>query len=154
MLRMRLPMAGLTTVVVAALTVTGVALASNSTPPTPISPANGGTAKARQVALVVSDPGLAGKVATPIFLVVSHRRTIDTRGHLTPPRHCIARCDFAEMTRWKGHPGMWIYRAPYHYRGYWGVTPGTYFWQVYHFVPGCHPACMEYGAIRRFRVVG
>jgi hypothetical protein len=132
----------------------GVALASNSTPPRLSSPANGGTQKSGRVTLVAFDPGLTGNLATPIFLIVSDRRSLDRRGHLTVSRHCGSRCDFQEMKRWKGHPGYWIYRAPYRFPGYWGVTPGRYFWQVYHFVPGCRPSCVEYSAIRRFRVSG
>ena len=68
------------------------------------------------------------------------------------PKHCSVRCDFESLSRWKGHPGKWIYRAAYDFPGYWGVTAGTYYWQVSHFVPGCN--CEEYSGIRRFRVVG
>lgn len=154
MLQTRLRLAILTTAVTCMLALAGVALASNSTPPKLSSPANGGTLTSGKVALVVSDPGLTGNLATPIFLIVSDRRSLDRRGHLTVSKHCGSRCDFQEMKRWKGHPGKWIYRAPYSFPGYWGVTPGTYFWQVYHYVPSCRPACAEYSAIRKFRVLG
>ena len=43
------------------------------------------------------------------------------------------------MSRWKGHPGKWIYRAKYNFPGYWGVTAGTYYWQVHHFVARLQP---------------
>src|SRR5947209_13585438 len=137
MLATRLPLGVLTAAAVAMLVPAGVALASNSTPPKPLSPANGGTQRSGKVALVVSDPGLSGPLATPIFLAVSDKRSLDRHGHLTTSKHCNSRCDFQEMVRWKGHPGMWTYRAPYNSPGYWGLTPGTYFWQVYHFVPSC-----------------
>jgi hypothetical protein len=150
--RLRLAVVGV--IVVFALAVASVGLASNSTPPKLVSPGNGGTQHAGQVALVVYDPGLTGNLATPIFLTVSTRRLLDNHGHLRVPKGCSWRCDFEEMSRWKGHPGKWIYRAKYSFPKYWGVTDGTYYWQVHHFVPGCSPTCIEYSGIRKFRVTG
>lgn len=153
MLRVRAWVLVVGLVVLVTLAEVGVAMASNSTPPILVSPKPEGKQKPGHVALIVSDPGLTGQLATPIFLTVSNRRSLDRRGHLTASRHCRSRCDFAEMSRWAGHPGSWIYRSAYKVPGYWGVTPGVYYWQVYHFVPSCLPSCVEYSAIRSFRVV-
>jgi hypothetical protein len=150
--RVRLAVTALT--LTSLLAVAGVALASNSTPPRLTSPGNGAAVHAGKVALVVTDPGLSGGLATPIFLTVSTRRSLDKHGHLVTPKGCSSRCDFQEMSRWKGHPGKWIYRAKYSFPNYWGVTDGTYYWQVHHFVPGCSPSCIEYSGIRKFRVTG
>jgi hypothetical protein len=154
MLRTRLRLAVVASAAVGALALASVALASNSTPPKLASPGNGGKLKSGHVVLVVYSPGLTGNLATPVFLTVSNRRSVDKYGHLTVPNHCSSRCDFQEMSRWKGHPGKWIYKASYNFPGYWGVTPGTYYWQVHHFVPSCKPACEEFSGIRKFRVVG
>ena len=153
MLRARLCLSLLAVLIGVALAIAGAALASNSTPPRIVAPARGAAQKSGKVALVVDDPGLTGRLATPIFLIVSNKRALDRRGHLTASKHCRSRCDYEEMNRWRGHPGLWIYRAPYNYPGYWGVTPGTYYWQVYHYVPSCQPSCVEYSQINSFHVV-
>jgi hypothetical protein len=154
MLRRRLRLAAMAITVVSALALAGVAVASNSTPPKLSSPGNGDIVHAGRVALVVFSPGLSGSLATPVFLTVSNRHSVDSHGHLIVPKHCPDKCDFQEMSRWKGHPGKWIYRASYKFPSYWGVTPGTYYWQARHFVPGCSPVCIEYSGVRHFRVVG
>ena len=152
MLSTRLRLAVAAVIVLSTLCASAVALASNSTPPTLVSPAIGAAVPTGRVTLVVSDPGLAGAVAAPVFLVISHRRTL-RHGHLSFASRCSTRCEFADMTRWSGHPGKWIYQAKYRIPGYWGVTPGVYYWQAYHYVPSCQPSCVEYSAIGRLRVI-
>lgn len=135
------------------LALAGAAAAIASDPPRILSPADGATVKARHVVLVVHDPGLRG-TAAPVYLVVAHTRRVDRHGHLTfRAATCGARCDEEAMSRWPGHPGEWIFQAVYKFRGYWAVTPGTYYWQVYHYVPRCSPMCVQYSRIRSLRVV-
>lgn len=154
MLSTRLRLALVAVTLASVLGVSAVALASNSTPPTLVSPAAGASVPAGRVTLVVSDPGLTGAVATLVFLVITHRRTLDSHGHLRVANRCRTRCEFAQTTRWAGHPGLWIYSAKYRIPGYWGVTPGVYYWQAHHYVPSCQPSCEEFSAIHKFRVTG
>jgi len=147
--RVRLCIAALT---MAPLVMAGSAAASNSTSPQLASPGPGARVPVGNVALVVFDPGLSGKLATPVFVVLSNRRTL-SRGVLAPPPHCQLKCDFEEMHPWAHHPGDWLFRTTFHRHGFWGVTPGTYYWQAYHFVPDCRPSCIEYSPIQRFQVV-
>jgi len=131
-----------------------VALASPLSAPVLRSPHQGSRVHAGVITLVVNDPGVP-KSVQPVYVTISPRRSLDRDGRLTIDKNCDSRCDFVALRPWQGHPGMWIFKSPFNFPGYWAVTPGNYYWQANHVAPGCVlKGCEAVSQIQSFAVLG
>lgn len=142
-------------VAVAALAVTALfALASvalGATAPVLKSPRNGHAVNPGAVRLVVFDPSVGG---SSLYVAIRRQRKLDRYGYLVHNPCDVAKgCDFITLNHWKGHPGYWVYVTRVSFPGYWGTTPGKYYWQASIVAPLCAaPGCELVSAIHSFRV--
>lgn len=118
------------------------------------SPHQNATVHVGHIRIVVSAPG-----AGTVYLAIRRDRRLDKYG-LLDHAHCNVSkgCEFDIMKRWRGHRGLWTYSPPrgLSFPGYWGTTPGRYYWQASIVPPDCGgvASCTYASAIHRFRVVG
>jgi hypothetical protein len=150
--RWRLP-ALLAAVLVCALAVSAVALASGFSAPILKSPGNNARVHAGKITLVVKDPGVP-KDVQPVYIQISAKRKLDKNGYLARCINVNHGCDFTSLRPWRGHPGMWKLTDNLGFPGYWAVTPGKYYWQANHVAPLCHAkGCEVVSKIGVFHVV-
>jgi hypothetical protein len=116
----------------------GVAVAAAG-PPTIVAPHTGGHVNAGSIRLVVRAP------EGPVFAQIRPQRKLNGAGHLAQCLSVKKRCDFVELSPWKGHPGEYAYTAASaSFPGYWATTPGKLYWQAHYVdcfqtsVDGCH----------------
>ena len=115
--------------VVLALVFAGVAAASSATPKL-LSP-NHQSVSPGAIRLVVNIPQAPVKKGG-VFLALNPSNQ-KSHGHLSGI--CSTGCDFVEPTHWKGSKYSYVAKN-YTFPGYWGITPGTYYWQVHYYRKG------------------
>jgi hypothetical protein len=141
---------------IAALSVSAVALASGLSKPAQKSPHRGAHVHAGAITFKVSDPGVPKDVRPLDIAIAPNKKTLSRISLLKGiPKSCASKCDYVAMHPWKGHAGMWIFTNHDSFPGFWAVTPGTYYWQAEHVAPLCNaPHCLVMSAVHVFHVVG
>lgn len=118
----------LTIALVGVLAASAVALAAGGVP-TLIKP--GKRVHRGHIRLVVKDTSaLARKYH--VFVTINRHKQLDKSHHLANCKKVDKGCYFAELKKYKGHPGEWTWVSPFSFPGYWATTPGKYFWQAQH----------------------
>jgi hypothetical protein len=135
---------------ICALAITAAAFAAGAGAPQLVTPGAGNTVKAGKIRLVVKDTSADAR-QFGVFAAINHRKNLNKFHQLASKCNVNKGCDFIELKRWSGHPGMWTYTARFNFPGYWATTAGRYYWQADH-VGGTSPSGHVVSAIRSFRV--
>lgn len=139
--------------VIAALAVSGVALASGLSKPILKKPGRI-VHKSDKFTWVVKDPGVP-KSVRPVYVQVEPKRKLDKNGFLKSCVDVGHGCSFLALKPWKGHPGLWKLTDTGDFPGWYGRTPGKYYYQAQHVAPDCQAkGCTVVSKIKSFRVVG
>lgn len=129
------------------------AVANDNTRPVLKSPGKHKVVRPGRIILKVYDPGVS-KDLRPVYVTIRPNRKLDRAGHLSNA-HCdvAKRCDFLDLTPWRGHRGWWIYVNKTSFPGWWATTPGRLYWQASHTAPLCDAkGCEIVSRIGSFRV--
>lgn len=140
----------LAAVVVIALAISGLAFAAGSNTPVLKTPGAGKKVKPGKIRLVVKDTSADARTYG-VFVAINHHKKLDKFHELSSKCNVDKGCDFVQLKRWKGHPGLWTYTAHFNFPGYWATTAGKYFWQASH-VGGNSPSDHVVSAIHSFVV--
>lgn len=131
---------------VASLAVAAAALAGSDVP-TLLGPHK---ARRGHVRLVVRDTGPDAR-KYGVFVTINRHKQFDKFHHLKNCKNVAKGCQFIQLKRWKGHPGLWTETGHYDFPGYWATTPGRYFWQAQ--VVGNGAGGLIVSNIKSFRII-
>lgn len=117
---------------VCALSVAGVAVASNFTAPVLKAPHKNAYVNPGRITLKVYSPGLSGP-SNHIYVQITRHRKLDKYGNLATCISASKGCAYYSLKHWKGHRGWWILtNTDPGFPGFWATTKGTYYWQALH----------------------
>jgi hypothetical protein len=136
--------------VITVLAVSSLAFAAGSSAPVLKSPGAGKKVNPGKIRLVVKDTSADARTYG-VFAAINHHKRFDKYHELSSKCSVDKGCDFVQLKRWKGHPGLWTYVAHFNFPGYWATTAGQYFWQANH-VGGNSRSGHVVSAVHSFRV--
>jgi hypothetical protein len=122
----------LTAAAVTVLAISSLAFAAGSNAPVLKAPGAGKKVNPGKIRLVVRDTSADARKYGGVFVAINHHKKFDKYHELASKCAVDKGCDFVQLKRWAGHPGLWTYTAHFNFPGYWATTPGRYFWQANH----------------------